>query len=258
MSDDSPEFTVNDHESKMASERISELANRYFLHRGDYLGQWVKPGRGWQKYFDDAVPPTSVSRQDVFSSVTALTNESKRMATTDFRSNKWRDIFLISMAWGHGAGYGAFRTNRVLQNMTDVNEWMRGLHLAVARNPEVGYQWLIENRVKGLGPAFATKLLYFVSPPVNRAPIIDALVANWLARNQVSAREFMIGTRHYDIEQYRRYLQFVDESLKKVAATHVNKVEASDRGFIEYLIFQDELLHRGKMKRVAHWITTPC
>lgn len=49
--------------------------------------------------------------------------------------------------------------------------------------PLAGYVALARShRVPGLGPSFATKFLYFVSPDGRRALIFDELVASWLAR----------------------------------------------------------------------------
>lgn len=118
----------------------------------------------------------------------------------------------------------------------------------------MGYEWLTQNRVNGLGPAFATKLLYFVSPANDRAPIIDALVASWLSRNQVFCNDRPISSRYFDSHEYKTYLEFVDEALLAIAEKQVGRAEVSDRGFVEYLMFQDELRYRGKRKRIATWM----
>jgi hypothetical protein len=230
-------------ENRPALNRVADLANFYFSGDGDYLGQWVKPGRGWSRYFGDSVPSNSVSRSDVFG-----------LMYSDRGVPNWKKVFLWSMAWGHGSGYGAYRTNRVVGQIDDFDAWMSRLHDEAKSGPEAGYQWLIDNRVKGLGPAFATKLLYFVSPSSNRSPIIDALVANWLSRNGESSSEKPIGSRVFELEQYTRYIAFVDDALTRFQIEYQDKSEAHDRGFIEYLVFQDELRARGKLKRVAPWL----
>lgn len=230
-------------DGKLSINRVTCLTNFYFSGSGDYLGQWVKPGRGWSRYFGDSVPSISVSRSDVFS-----------LMHSDRGVTDWKKVFLWSMAWGHGPGYGAYRTNRVVSQLADIDAWMSSLHDVAKSGPEVGYEWLVENRIRGLGPAFATKLLYFVSPSSNRSPIIDALVASWLSKNGESTSDASIGSRAFDRDQYLRYLKFVDESLNAIRPSFPDTTEVYDRGFIEYLVFQDELRARGKLKRVAPWL----
>ena len=119
------------------------------------------------------------------------------------------------------------------------------------------YKWMHEDwqkKKKGLGPAFATKLLYVLSEQNNRAPIIDAVVSKWLQRKEIS-----VSSTTYDESQYELYINFVDECLDSIKELVRQKLishrdEFCDRGFIEYLIFQDELYWRGKSKRVENWI----
>ncbi len=163
------------------------------------------------------------------------------------------------MAWGYGPGYGAWRTERILKKL-EPHKWLSELvrKLESAGRSSVGdaYKWLQEDwksQKKGLGPAFATKLLYVLSEKNNRAPIIDAVVSNWLKRQGVS-----VSSTSYDEREYHDYIDFVDNCLKRIRQLVEQKSisykdEFGDRGFIEYLIFQDELFRRGKTKRVEDW-----
>lgn len=238
----------------LAISRVAKLAEKYFQHNGDYMGQWVKPGRGWKRYFHDAIPVDSVSRLEVFSIIVNAARQNQESPRVLLSDDEWRQIFLLAMAWGHGSGYGAFRTDRVVRSMADTGKWMSELHVASVEGPVAGYEWLTQNRVKGLGPAFATKLLYFVSPENDRAPIIDALVASWLSRNQVFCNDRPISSRYFDSHEYKTYLEFVDEALLAIVEKRVDKAEVTDRGFVEYLMFQDELRYREKRKRIAPWM----
>jgi hypothetical protein len=114
--------------------------------------------------------------------------------------------FTVAMIWGHGAsGYGPYRTARVLTGSAapagaplsgDV-----GLRLAdsaeVARRDGAveGYRFLNNRpgRITGLGPAFFTKWLYFVTARgqttmAAAAPVLDALVLTWLGSRGVTLR----------------------------------------------------------------------
>ena len=107
--------------------------------------------------------------------------------------------FTVAMIWGHGtSGYGPYRTARVLTAARSpmgapVSPGVRsrlGESIEVAREggPVEGYRYLNNRpgKVDGLGPAFFTKWLYFVTArgdagSANAAPVLDALVIEWLA-----------------------------------------------------------------------------
>jgi len=51
--------------SKTVAEVIA-LVECYVANNGDYLGQSVKPGRGWSKRFAEFDVPSEVSRRQIF------------------------------------------------------------------------------------------------------------------------------------------------------------------------------------------------
>jgi hypothetical protein len=69
--------------------------------------------------------------------------------------------FLATMIWGYGrVGYGHFRTGQVLANPGSA----AALKGALSSDPVVSYARLAgSHRLRGLGPAFGTKWLYFAS-----------------------------------------------------------------------------------------------
>ena len=69
--------------------------------------------------------------------------------------------------------------------------------------PLAGYVALARpHRVSGLGPSFATKFLYFVSPEGRRALILDDLVASWLGREVALA----LSPTRWSPATYERYM----------------------------------------------------
>lgn len=237
--------------SKTVAEVIA-LVECYVANDGDYLGQSVKPGKGWSRRFAELDIPIEISRRQIFELASV---ENKKVSD----ERNWKKIFVWTMAWGYGPGYGAWRTERILKKL-EPHEWLSELarKLEPSGRSSVGdaYKWLHEDwksKKKGLGPAFATKLLYVLSEKNNRAPIIDAVVSNWLKRQGVS-----VSSTSYDETEYRDYIDFVDNCLDRIRQLVEQKSisykdEFGDRGFIEYLIFQDELFRRGKTKRVEDW-----
>jgi hypothetical protein len=136
--------------------------------------------------------------------------------------------FTVAMIWGHGSsGYGPYRTARVLTAARspkgapvspDVRSRL-GESVEVAREggPVEGYR-LLNNRpgkVAGLGPAFFTKWLYFITArgdagSVSAAPVLDALVISWLASH--GGRSLRAGYT----DDYARYV----ETLRSWGAPH--------------------------------------
>lgn len=107
--------------------------------------------------------------------------------------------FVVAMVWGYGdAGYGPFRTRRVLTGRDDpegapLNDEVVGrlsLALDVARRDGSveGYRYLNNHslgRIKHLGPAFFTKWLYAatargVHDHELAAPVLDDRVLTWI------------------------------------------------------------------------------
>ena len=72
--------------------------------------------------------------------------------------------FLAVMIWGYGGdARGPFRTNRILQQPNALDSIEKAFHFL--QDLEIGeaYDCLVTNGPKYLGPAFATKHLYFAS-----------------------------------------------------------------------------------------------
>ncbi len=157
-------------------------------------------------------------------------------------------VFVSAMAWGYGDnGYGPFRTNRVVESMGSpekCGEFVLSLKGAAVDGWKSGYTTLMENRFTHFGPAFATKLLYFVSSETDRAPILDSIVSGWLWSHGVASEENSVDSRAFDENQYARFVEFVD-----LAAVELKKgfglADADDRGFVEYLLFYDRMFTRS-------------
>lgn len=116
--------------------------------------------------------------------------------------------FLASMAWGYGpVGYGRWRTNRVLRQSSDAERRLLEVARCVAEEGGVaGYELLATScRLRGLGPAFGTKYLYFLPVATGAEPalILDRLVAQWL-RTHTST---VLNPVPWATATYRRYVE---------------------------------------------------
>jgi hypothetical protein len=143
-----------------------------------------------------------------------------------------REAFLYSMVWGFGpTNYGAWRTKEILRVNSRPYEALLNCAKSVEADGGIeGYRYLAnEGRLKGFGPAFATKYLYFcsVSRPGERALVLDRLVADWLARSA----GFVIDPTRWSTKNYEKYLEQMRNWSHSLDLTPEQ---------LEALIFEDE------------------
>jgi hypothetical protein len=135
--------------------------------------------------------------------------------------------FLAAMIWGYGTvGYGAFRTARVLrENDSAPERLMTVAAQAHDAGGPVAFEALAQNRLHGLGVAFATKFLFFcaASEPVTPAPVLDRLVRDWLYQHAGWSLRL-----DWHVNDYRDYVDAVCDWGKQL------EIDASD---VEMLIF---------------------
>jgi hypothetical protein len=120
-----------------------------------------------------------------------------------------RRDFVTVMAWGYGSvGYGPWRTRRVLNTPHSSDRLFRALTALHRAGPIAAYRQLgTASRLRGLGPAFGTKYLFFcqaVGGP-QRALILDRLVCDWLA----ARTDVALNPVPWSTPTYRRYLDMV-------------------------------------------------
>ena len=88
------------------------------------------------------------------------------------------------------------------------------------------------HRVKGLGPSFGSKFLYFASPQDSRALILDQLVADWLAREEALS----LNPTRWSVRTYGAYLSATDEWSSGLGISSHQ---------LEEIIFTEEATRRG-------------
>lgn len=88
------------------------------------------------------------------------------------------------------------------------------------------------HRVRGLGPSFGSKFLYFASPKNGRALILDQLVADWLAREQALS----LNATRWSVRAYAAYLSAMDEWSSELGISSHQ---------LEEIIFTEEATRRG-------------
>ena len=227
--------------SEKAIERLKDLLTLYRRGKGNFLEQTSKTGPSWSNYYDGNFPE-EISRGELLENA------------KDSESNL-ENFFVRIMAWGFGpAGYAHYRTNRILAELNTVDGrtidgWMKGLISQSKSSPLDAFEYLESERgkIKYLGPAFATKVLYFLSPAGNRAPILDSVVVSWLWRHKIATEELSITLDFTNYDGYRKYIDFIDKALGQLSKLPTQSSDENDRGFIEYLIFQDQLAYQSDL-----------
>lgn len=129
--------------------------------------------------------------------------------------------FVVAMMWGHGmSNYGPARTARILTGSgADVEaasgsnageKLAESVRRARDQGPVEGFRYLNNSgHLKGLGPAFFTKWLYFVTArgqarSEDAAPVLDALIIRWLKQNADTR------LRYGKTPDYQRYVELLE------------------------------------------------
>lgn len=235
---------------RRAKERLDELFGAFQGSIGEYLGQATRwHQKEWITEYNfgrDLKQQLTIlrDRQQFVLSLSSepLTRERvfdvfDRVADTTVSIV---DAFIIAMAWGfRPRSYGPYRTSVMLSRVRTGEKVEAVLESArevlsgsTADDGSVkGYQAL-QRKLERLGPAFATKFLYFASPIQCRAPILDAVVEGWLDEFDVTmSKGTAISAGQWNVSQYRAYVEFC-----RSVATDIG---CNDVGIVEYLMFTD-------------------
>ena len=117
--------------------------------------------------------------------------------------------FVAIMTWGFGTvGYGRWRTQRILIDTPNASARLAAAARTLAEDgASAAYERLASHKdcgLRGLGPAFGTKYIYFIQPrdQAVRALIFDRLVADWLGRET----NLGLSAGAWSVAMYARYL----------------------------------------------------
>jgi len=166
-------------------------------------------------------------------SISKNLNRSKVRKICGKRSkNSTRQKFLAVMLWGYGPyAVGATRTLEITKELNFDNKLIEIMKLARGGRHIDAVSYMATNPIRGLGPAYGTKLVYFCSPKTVCAPIYDKRIRDWL--NKYAANE-LSGARLSKIQWHTN---------SYVAWSHWLQVQAALLGRnwedLEYLMFED-------------------
>jgi len=137
--------------------------------------------------------------------------------------------FVVSMAWGYGkVGYGPDRVQKTLSAPAVSGSLIQVTKIVRRDGASAGYRALASKwRVRGLGPAFGTKFLYFQSRSSPRPLILDRLIGKWFQEKV----KISLTTGAWKPGSYDLYLKTMNEWSQGVGV---------DPETLEMIIFMDE------------------
>ncbi len=147
--------------------------------------------------------------------------------------------FIVAMTWGFRPNsFGPYRTSVMLSGTKDgrtTGALLVELGTILSSGGDGSFlsaYSAMSRQLEMCGPAFGTKWLYFASPGPARAPILDAVVGEWLARHEVDMGSRPLSAAAWSKPDYQCYLGFC-----RAAA---DAIGTEDLGMVEYLMFTDQ------------------
>ena len=121
--------------------------------------------------------------------------------------------FLAVMVWGYGdRGYGPYRVGVMLSQSHSRHVLSETFELANSGDAKGAYVYLMQNRIRILGPSFGTKFLSFCTPREIGAPIYDSFVGQWVSK--YASKEFSkvsTNSENWNAKTYFAYWDWIKE-----------------------------------------------
>ena len=208
------------------------------VHRISYLASiWIDSGKPAQDAFGWAKDTNrwQIKLPHYAQFIETLAPSLTRVLVKEIVSDQNLDIiprFLTAMIWGYGeVGYGPYRVHRILSNPGIATKLQETFDLANRGEWLEAYKFLRDFPIKGLGPAYGTKWLYFCSGSSQEIPIYDSLIAKWM---ELFAPEEFCGmstsSEYWRPETYKAYVEYV---------IRCSRVLGLSEGEVELIIYND-------------------
>lgn len=155
------------------------------------------------------------------------------------------EAFFLTMAWGYGLHFrGRRNTTAMFESMREKNfgAYLLEVKGVAAKSSEDAFRSLLSKRIKQLGPVYASKLLYAMSPVDNRSPVMDMWIERWgQPLFRLDFRLHSSWSVEDNVASLARFKSFCESALDAVSksAPAWRPPSESDAGFVEYLIFWD-------------------
>ena len=194
----------------------------------DVLPEWI------ERFPRDAKFLKSVAKN--------LNRKSVRKVCSQRSTHSIREKFLAVMLWGYGPyAVGAARTLKITKEQEFESRLKEVYNLAKRGRHIDAISFMAIDPIKGFGPAYGTKFVYFCSPKNVCAPIYDKRVRDWLGKY---AKNELYGASLHRIQwhtnSYLAWSQWLQVQAKLL------KTNWED---LEYLIFEDAKSIKSKGRK---------
>ena len=194
----------------------------------DVLPEWIERFPGDAKFLK------SVAKN--------LNRKNVRKVCSQRSTHSIREKFLAVMLWGYGPyAVGAARTLKITKEQEFESRLKEVYNLAKRGRPIDAISFMAIDPIKGFGPAYGTKFVYFCSPKNVCAPIYDKRVRDWLGKY---AKNELYGASLHRIQwhtnSYLAWSQWLQVQAKLL------KTNWED---LEYLIFEDAKSIKSKGRK---------
>ncbi len=169
------------------------------------------------------------------------------------------EAFFLTMAWGFGANFrGPWKTAAMFESMRekDFGAYLLGVRATARGSNEEAFRSLLSKRITQLGPVYASKLLYAMSPAGKRSPVMDMWIERWGQRMfELDFRVHSSSSIDSNVAALSRFTTFCESALDAVSksAPASRPTSESDVGFIEYLIFWDAKYKWSRWRRESEF-----
>lgn len=164
-----------------------------------------------------------------------------------------REAFFLTMAWGFGSSpRGRWKTLAMFNSMESkcFGTYLLSVKELAKSSSSVAYSSLLSHRIKQLGPVYASKLLYAMSPADKRSPVMDMWIERW-GKNPFELKFSVHSSQSIqrNVDALENFTRFCEAALGELQSRKPSSrpESESDIGFVEYLIFWDAK-YQGKRK----------
>ena len=154
--------------------------------------------------------------------------------------------FFLTMAWGFGADrFGRWKTLEMFKSMSEQNfgTYLLKVKGLASESPDDAFRSLLQQGIKQLGPVYASKLLYALSPQDRRSPVMDMWIERWGKQSEFGFNFAVKSTWSVEdnVQGLKRFTEFCQNALNdmNIIKSSLRPESENDVGFVEYLIFWD-------------------
>jgi len=161
--------------------------------------------------------------------------------------------FFLTMSWGFGAHFrGPWKTVAMFDSLREKSfgEFLLKVKDLTEQSNSDAFRMVLDQKITQLGPVYASKLLYAMSPITQRSPVMDMWIERWGLSSEFGLNFSVSSTRSIqeNVSALERFTSFCKLALLRVNNIYPNLLNESenDVGFVEYLIFWDSKYRRRK------------